>query len=45
MIKQLLASMMNKKHQKKKQQALKNRLDFAMKQNVINKLAPNHDKY
>ncbi|WP_272898482.1 hypothetical protein [Photobacterium leiognathi] len=43
MIKQLLASMMNKKHQKKKQQALKNRLDFAMTQNVVIKPTPNHD--
>ncbi len=42
MIKQLLASMMNKKHQKK-QQVLKNRLDFAMTQNVVNKPTPNHD--
>ncbi|WP_258178221.1 hypothetical protein [Photobacterium lucens] len=43
MIKQLLASIMNKKNQKKKQQALKNRLDFAMSQNVGNKPSPSHD--
>lgn len=41
MIKQLLASIMTKKQKKKKQAALKNRLDFAISQNVGNKTNTN----
>ena len=37
MIKQLIESMKNKKKKEKKQQALKNRLDFAMSQNTDHK--------
>lgn len=43
MIKQLIESMKNEKKKEKKQQALKNRLDFAMSQNTGHKTSHQHE--